>query len=259
MTADVVVDIGNSRIKWGRVANGRVMEAAAFGHDEPAAWQHQADQWELHRASRWVLAGVVPAVIDQFSHWLTARGMKTHVLTNHLFRHANNLGFTTAVEEPDRIGIDRLLTAFAGWRRVGGKTPVAILNVGTALTLDFVEQDGVHRGGVILPGPRLMARSLHQHTARLPLIDIKPVVPTKLWGENTEQAIALGIAHTVLGMADRMVRNWVETRPTPTTVFVTGGDAGFFEGFKFTTNVVGPQTDPQLTLDGIRLAAEEFL
>lgn len=261
MTPDVVVDVGNSRIKWGRVADGRVAEAAAFGHDEPVAWKRQAELWGLHDASRWVLAGVVPVVVERFCHWLAARGESACILTNDRFDPdlTPGSGFRTGVREPGRVGIDRLLTAFAAWRRAGGGTSAVALNVGTAMTLDFVERDGLHRGGAILPGPRLMARSLSQHTAKLPEVDIRPRVPTEAWGEDTEGAIELGIANAVLGVADQMVWDWAAARPTPPAVFVTGGDGGYFDGYVFTADVAGVTLDPHLTLDGIRLAAEECL
>ena len=52
---------------------------------------------------------------------------------------------------------------------------------------------------------RLMAKSLHGYTAKLPLIEIKPKLPTNIWGRNTESAIQLGIANAVLGVADQLI------------------------------------------------------
>ena len=164
--------------------------------------------------------------------------------------------FQTAVEEPELIGTDRLLTALAAWKRTPRSRPVVAINVGTAMTIDFVEADGLHRGGAILPGPRLMAKSLHDHTAKLPLVEIDPEPPILLWGPNTEEAIELGIANAILGAADQMVWDWAAKRSLATWVYVTGGDAGYFRGFVFTADVGGFVIDPTLTLDGIRLAAE---
>lgn len=255
MTPDVVVDVGNSRIKWGRVAGGRVVEAAAFGHDEPVGWKRTAGLWGLTGASRWAVAGVVPRVVDRFTDWLAARGWQAAPVTNAVFDE-HYYEFHTAVEEPDRIGIDRLLTSLAAWRRADNRASAVVLNVGTAMTLDFVERGGRHRGGAILPGPRLMARSLHEHTAKLPLVDVRPEPPVTIWGDNTEEAIALGIANAVRGVADQMVWDWAAANVWPPFVFVTGGDAGYLDGFEFTADVAGVVRDPHLTLDGIRLAAE---
>jgi type III pantothenate kinase len=261
VTPDVVVDVGNTRIKWGLVSGGRITEVVAFDHDDPVGWKRCCELWGLTASARWALAGVVPRVMYRFEAWLTAHGMSARAVTNDLFNgdvFDDNVPFefVTAVEEPEQIGIDRLLTAFAAWRRAPLGASAIALNVGTAMTIDFVESSGMHRGGAILPGPRLMARSLHEYTAKLPLVEIDPELPVTIWGENTETAIELGIANAILGVADQMVWDWASRRETPPAVFATGGDAGYFRGFVFTADVSKFEIDPTLTLDGIRLAAE---
>lgn len=258
MTPDVVVDVGNTRIKWGRVTDRMIAEVAAFDHDDPIAWKRKSELWGLGAGSRWALAGVHPRALRRFEDWLTARDVTPCEITTDLFcdELEERFEFHTAVEESGRIGVDRLLTAFAAWRREAGRAPVVVLNVGTAMTIDFVEPDGTHRGGAILPGPRLMARSLHDHTAKLPLVEIDPALPCEVWGANTEAAISLGVANAVLGAADQMVWDWAALQKKPPAVYATGGDVGYFDGFVFTADVARFVIDPTLTLDGIRLAAE---
>lgn len=256
MTPDVVVDVGNTRIKWGLVSGGRVAEVAAFDHDDPVGWKRQCEAWGLAPPARWAVATVVPRVRLRFETWLTARGMSAVTITSELFEDEGPFAFVTEVDEPERIGIDRLLTAFAAWRRAPLGASAIALNVGTAMTIDFVESSGLHRGGAILPGPRLMSRSLHEFTAMLPQVEVDPKLPTLAWGSDTEQAIELGIANAILGAADQMVWDWASGQKTPPWVFATGGDVGYFRGFVFTADLGGFVIDPLLTLDGIRLAAE---
>jgi type III pantothenate kinase len=256
VTPDVVADIGNSRMKWGRVAEGRMIEVAAFDHDDAIGWKRQCELWGVNESTRWALAGVVPRELQRFEMWLSARGMARVIIDNHLFTDGGPLGFATRVEEPRRIGVDRLLTAFAAWRRTPRGASTIALNVGTAMTIDFVTAKGRHCGGAILPGPRLMARSLHEYTAKLPMVEIAPKLPIMSWGENTEDAIRLGIANAILGAADQMVWDWASCRPVPPWVFATGGDVGYFRQYEFTADLGGFVIDPALTLDGIRIAAE---
>jgi type III pantothenate kinase len=196
--------------------------------------------------------------MGRFGNWLTARGMSVMTITNDLFTDDEDdlFMFVTDVDEPERIGIDRLLTALAAWRRTPREASAVALNVGTAMTLDFVESGGWHRGGAILPGPRVMARSLHEFTAKLPQVEIDPKLPTLSWGSDTEQATKLGIANAILGAADQMIWDWASEQKTPPWVFATGGDVGYFRGFVFTADLGGFVIDPSLTLDGIRIAAE---
>ncbi len=255
MTPDIVVDIGNSRMKWGRCEDGVVAEMVRLPHDSPVDWKRQAEMWELSTITRWAVAGVVPREIDRFRDWLVARRTNPTVITNDLFATGGPTGFVTKVDELHRIGIDRLLTSFAAYRR-HQPAPVVVINVGTAMTVDFVQKNGTHVGGVILPGPRLMAKSLHDYTAKLPVVDIVPWLPSTFVGRNTVQAIEVGIANAVLSVAYQMVWDWVQYTGRSPWVYATGGDVGYLRGFNFNAAVAGFEIDPALTLDGIRLSAE---
>lgn len=258
MTPDIVVDVGNSRMKWGRCVGGVVTEMVSLSHDAAVDWKRQAEEWDTSERTRWAVAGVVPHQIQRLQDWLAARGVTPAVVTNDLFADGGPTGFVTKVEELHRIGIDRLLTSYAAYCRHLALTSVAVINVGTAMTIDFVRGAGVHVGGVILPGPQLMAKALHTYTAKLPQIPINPKLPTNIWGTNTESAIKLGIANAILGAADQLLWDWAVHAGDPPWVFATGGDVEYFRGFHFTADVARFDIDPFLTLDGIRLAAEHL-
>jgi type III pantothenate kinase len=256
VTPDIVVDVGNSRMKWGRCEGGKVTEMVSLPHDSPVEWKRQAEVWGVDELTRWTIAGVAPQSLHRFSDWLSARGVTPKTITSELFEDGGPTELATAVEEISRIGVDRLLTSLAAYSRSPPSSPVAVINVGTAMTIDFVTRDGVHVGGVILPGPQLMTRSLHAHTVKLPLIEIDPVLPVSIWVRNTEEAIELGIANAILGAADQLVWDWAAHAAQPPWVYAAGGDVGYFRGFVFTADVAEFVIDPHLTLEGIRLAAE---
>jgi type III pantothenate kinase len=252
----VVVDVGNSRVKWGRVRKGRIVAQSAFPHDNPVGWKRTAQEWKLRREDVWIVAGVHPKQVLRVVDWIRSRTARCHVLdTSSFLKIAPKLGLTLDVEKPERVGIDRLLSATSAMKRTRSNVPLVVITVGTAMTVDFL--DGTRRflGGAILPGPRLMARSLKKHTAKLPLIDLLPALPTNVWGRNTKEAMALGIASAVLGSADQLVWDFAKTLPTPPHVVLTGGDFEYFRGYVFTADVHGITFVPELTLDGLRLAA----
>lgn len=256
MTPDVVVDIGNSRMKWGLCEDGRVITMESLRHEDVVEWKRLAEQWELNESARWAMAGVAPAPMKRFGDWLAARKASVTTISGELFSEDGPLKMVTAVDEVESIGVDRLLAALAAFSRVPAETSAVAISVGTAMTIDFVEPDGTHVGGVILPGPELMARSLHEYTAKLPHIDIDPILPVEVWGTNTENAIQLGIANAILGAADHLVWDWASSSARPPWVFATGGDVGYFRGFRFTADVGKLLIEPTLILDGIRIAAE---
>jgi type III pantothenate kinase len=101
-----------------------------------------------------------------------------------------------------------------------------------------------------------MARSLHDHTARLPCVELEAGPRKVVFGSNTADAIAVGIAAAVIGAADQLLWDWATKCNPPPNVFITGGDFKYFHGFHFTADTTRLVIDPALTLDGIRIAAE---
>ncbi|MBA4066292.1 MAG: hypothetical protein C0501_21765 [Isosphaera sp.] len=251
MTPDVVVDVGNTRMKWGRVVGRRVTERVSLPLGKPSVWADQFARWQLTAAGRWAVAGVNPRRQRRIVSWLGLRSAAVVTIDHWTFD-----GLKVGVENPTKVGIDRLLTALAARRAAPPGRPVIVINVGTAMTVDLIDAGDTFAGGAILPGPALMARSLHEHTAKLPRLAIDPVPPVGTWGRNTRDAIEVGIGAAVVGAADFLVWEWGARFEPPPCVYVTGGDSGYFAGFRFTADVGPAVIDDNLTLEGVRLAAE---
>jgi type III pantothenate kinase len=259
MTPDVVVDVGNSRVKWGRVVDRRVTDFAALPHDEPVQWKRQAEAWALNAGTSWVVAGVHPPQIMRFVDWATARedwveAVDTARLRSLTFPRQFHLD--PSLPEPESIGVDRVLTALAARSRTPNGIACVVVTVGTAMTVDLVRPDGSFAGGAILPGPTLMARSLSTNTAKLPWVDATADLADFRPGRNTKEAIEVGLAAGVVGAAKYLVREWSRTMTVAPWVFVTGGAASYLSGVTFPIEPAQVVHDCTLTLDGLRLAAE---
>ena len=248
MKPDVVVDIGNTRIKWGRCVNGRVAEMVSLAGDIPEDWSLQAPKWNLDRGLTWAVAGVQPKWQKLFTRWAEARDGRVVAITR------DHIPIPVEVDEPDAVGIDRLLNALAA-HRIADPQPTIVLSVGTAVTCDLVDHTGTFLGGVIFPGPRLMAESLHAHTAKLPLVDALALPEAEPPGKNTRDAILAGIRYAIVGAAYMLVDRYAAICGSP-WVFVTGGAAGDLGEINFGDPFVGTRAVPTLTLEGIRIAAE---
>jgi type III pantothenate kinase len=176
--------------------------------------------------------------------WLQERGDKVQVLDR-----AAQLPLQVHLDDPGRVGIDRLLNALAanGRRRPGSRA--AIIDAGTAVTVDYVDETGAFRGGAILPGLRLMSQALHAYTALLPLVEVRAPAPPV--GDSTPAAIRAGVFWSVLGGIEALLRQVRGLAVTDLEVFFTGGDGGILAG-QLSAAV---QVWPEMTLEGIRLAA----
>lgn len=241
MTPDVVVDVGNSRIKWGRCAGDRVTEMVSLPHDDEAAWNAELVNWRIATGSTWALSGTQPEQRERLRTWLQNRKHKPHVLDSH-----RQLPLTIDVDSPEKVGLDRLLNAVA-INSVRGKDAAAIIiDAGSAITVDDVDQAGVFRGGAILPGLRLMANALHDYTAKLPLIE--QFVTAPLPAKNTNDAIRAGILLAAVGGIDATVQLLITKNTGAVELFLSGGDARLLAPHLSRSARIWPE----MTLEGIR-------
>ena len=243
MKPDVVVDVGNTRVKWGRCRDGAVVESASLPPEDPPAWEQQRQAWDAGGPLTWVVSGVHPRRRDQVADWVRARGDTVRTLV-----WARELPLQVRLEHPDRVGIDRLLDAVAANSRRRPGIPAAIIDAGSAVTVDWLDADGAFAGGAILPGLRLMALALHEHTALLPLIEVATVPPVP--GTSTPGAMAAGLFWAVAGGARALVEQMAGQAGTRPDVFLTGGDGPLLHP------ALGPDAQlwPAMTLEGIRLS-----
>lgn len=149
-------------------------------------------------------------------------------------------------QSPERIGVDRLVNAIAAFNRT--KNWTIVVDAGTAITIDGINEKGAFLGGMIAPGAETSSKALHHSTALLPQIPINK--PKNVIGKNTEEAIQSGVYWGTIGMVHHlinMMRDEMECQPT---VIATGGDASMLaQNIPAITTVV-----PHLTLEGIDIA-----
>jgi len=253
MSPDVVVDIGNSRIKWGICRENQVVEVIRLPLDDSGAWEGALEA--ISKApTRWAISSVNAAALQRFQGWTKNRG------ETGLLLHYKNLPIRMNVQEPERVGLDRLFGAIAA-RAMAPERPAITVDIGTACTVNLIDVEGIFQGGAILPGPTLMSKALHDYTAKLPLIEIANLHSVSPPGRSTNQAIELGIQSAVGGALDRLIRYFSDIVEAPPVVFLTGGDVGPFEDIDDNSWTPDPEDTrfaPTLVLEGIRIAAESL-
>ena len=217
----LLVDIGNSRVKWATLDGGRLgaQQAASY-----SGWTQ--DDWRAVLLAAPGIDGVLAAsvsaapaaALDAAVRLATGRGA-SFVATS---REAG--GVRNAYREPQLLGVDRWLAVIAGHAAVRGACCVA--DVGTAATFDAVSGDGEHLGGFIIPGPDLMVRSLHGGTADLAGHTAASGAPGAApLADNTRDAIERGCRVAVAAMIDRGVADVGSRLSTPPVLLLTGGAA----------------------------------
>ena len=165
------------------------------------------------------------------------------------------------VDEPERVGLDRLLNAVAAKNELSPRQPSILVDVGSAVTVDWLDEEHVFRGGAIFPGVRMMARALHEHTALLPEIAVGPPAPA-LPGRSTVPAMQAGVFWGVLGGIDMIARRLRQAGSRVPHVYMTGGDAEWIVEALDENDKLPWMDDfaktlwPEQTLVGVMLSAE---
>lgn len=186
----LAIDIGNSTTTVARCEGGQIHRqktvVTSSLHDKGIEELLEGIAEGLTAA---ILASVVPSVTPLLFAALAAKGF--HTL--RLLESGKDSILPLDLETPQTTGVDRLLAARAA--RDGWGVPVVVVQVGTAVTVDAVDNEGVFRGGAILPGPRLWLEGL-SHAALLPSLSPEAIpwdAPT-LPGRSTREAIVGGLA-----------------------------------------------------------------
>ncbi len=245
-TPDIVADVGNSRVKWGRCGGGAVVESVSLPPDDAEAWTAQLARWGPAGPLTWAVAGVHPARRDRLAGWVRARGDAVEVIDAPA-----RLPLRVLLEHPERVGIDRLLDAVAANSRRRPGTPAVVIDAGSAITVDWLTDDGAFAGGAILPGLRLMARALHENTALLPLIEVPTAAPP-LPATTTRAALEAGVYWAAAGGVRAVIERLAAASLRRPDVFLTGGDGPLLHA----QLGLGVLLWPDMTLEGIRLTAE---
>lgn len=222
MIPDVVVDVGNTRIKWGLVArDGPSLQRTVSLPEDPAVWQAELERLPqpLARPRTWVLASVRPARSQRLADWLRARDDRVVLLEK-----AAQLPLNVGLPNPDHAGIDRLLNAVAAKTQLPPHRGAVLISAGSAVTMDWLDEHHTFCGGAIAPGLDLMAETLHRNTALLPLVQVTSPIPP-LPANATIPAMQVGIFLAVAGGIREAVRLYSERARTSPRVFFTGGQA----------------------------------
>jgi type III pantothenate kinase len=136
------------------------------------------------------------------------------------------LPIQNAYATPATLGLDRLAAAVGAWALQPG-SPLLVMDMGTAVTYDFVSAEGVYTGGNIAPGLHLRLKALHAFTDKLPLIT--PDANFAPLGHDTQTAIRSGVMQGMVYEANGYIRELKEVYPT-LFAFLTGGDLIYFDG-----------------------------
>ncbi|MBI4581123.1 MAG: type III pantothenate kinase [Planctomycetes bacterium] len=242
----LLVSIGNTRVAIAPWADGRRGAARHVKLDPVGRAVAEAQAvWDTFPADgrrAAVIASVNPPGLDEFRAGCEGRGIGPVLVVGDDL----DLPLPVDLPEPEKVGIDRLCAAAAAYEKM--KCACVVADFGTAVTIDLIADNGVFLGGTILPGMALAAKSLHEYTALLPLVEVGR--PTHTLGKDTASAIRNGIFAMMAGALREVTERYATDIGKWPPLIVTGGDGeAVASACDFVDHVV-----PDLGLDGLVIA-----
>jgi len=212
----LALDVGNTRLKWALFVGGAMRHHGALILEEISTLNTM--QWKTLPAPDHVIGSNVAGeairhrVEDQLARW--------RALPDWIVAQAEECGVVNGYDRPGLLGPDRWAALIAARHRIPDE-PVLIITVGTAVTIDSLDEEGKFLGGLILPGFGLMLDALEAGTAglRVPSGDFQEF-PT-----NTSNALMSGGVHALAGATARMERLLERRTRRGVKVLLAGGAA----------------------------------
>lgn len=214
----LVIDIGNTRVKF-----------ACFEEDGMVFYGNCLRN-EMEK---------IPNLVPEYDHVKAAICVNTSQIHPGLSEILETLPFffrlshETAVpvkndyHTPKTLGMDRLAAAVGAFRRFPDQNSI-VIDMGTCITMDFVESSGSFKGGNISPGIQMRLEAMYRFTSALPLVDA--ALPTGLLGTSTITALQQGGVAGACREIDAFLSEAADTFGI-VNVILTGGDAHIFESY----------------------------
>ena len=238
----LAIDAGNTLIKCAVYNQSELMSVESYSE-----WT--AEAFEKLRSRYPSIGACLICSTRKVPEWLPGLMDNMGIRYNEL-THQTPLPLGIGYETPGTLGKDRIAAAAGAVDRFPGRN-IAVIDAGTALTIDVVTGEPFFLGGNISPGMRMRFHALHTQTYSLPLVEPGPDVP--LIGRNTRQAILSGVVNGLTYEIDNSI-NSLKNKYNDLAVIITGGDAPYLASRLKNTIFV----DENLVLNGLNAILRNF-
>ena len=206
----LIIDIGNTLVKYAIFSSDEIVIIYKKNDVEISFMQELIQK---HHVNDVIISSVRDKVDGDF-------GIKTLYL-NHL----TPLPITINYETPETLGNDRIANIVAASVLYPNKN-ILIIDAGTCITIDFIDQNKEYQGGRISPGIEMRYKSLHKYTSNLPKLTISNTA--QQIGKDTNSSIVSGVEKGVVAEIETIIDDFINENED-LFVIVTGGDTFFFE------------------------------
>ena len=246
----LLIDIGNTRVKWVTYA-GQTLESYQWLSLRNSDWSGQLASifTDMERPVKVVAANVAGPQAAEIIAGVIPRTWQ--VTPEFVHTGVEFAGLKNGYRDPAQLGIDRWAAMVAAWIECG--SAFCLVSCGTAITVDLVNDTGMHLGGYIIPGIDLMRDSLLNATGLIKSYDLKS--HDMLPGTTTTACVNNGTSKAAASLVDRVLAEARSDMGEELSCKLTGGAAEVLDSLideKF-------ENDPMLVLKGLELITREKL
>lgn len=218
------IDIGNTNIVVGLLDEKNIKMSNRISTDKSKTSFELFSQFEnmleffkvdINQIEGGIISSVVPELTNQVSEAVVHLINKAPLIVGPGIK----TGLNIKIDNPQTLGSDRVADAVAAIEEY--KTPLIIVDMGTATTISVIDKSKNHIGGMIIPGIKTSLNALSSHASQLPYISIE--APKKLIGKNTIDCMKSGIVIGNAAMIDGLIDRIEEDLDEKATVIATGG------------------------------------
>jgi type III pantothenate kinase len=216
MKKTLCFDFGNTRKKCGYFENDAFKNEIVVEDDSVETIEKLLEQYHPHNT---ILASVI-------EHNNAIENLLAEKTSFHKLSHLSKVNFTTAVGKPQTIGADRLALIAAAVHFYPNKNNL-VIGLGSCITYNFITQNNQFIGGAISPGMEMRFKSMHDHTAFLPMVQKDWNFPVIAYDTKTnlQSGVIAGITFEIDGFIDYYAGKYGNFN-----VVLTGGDSAYFAG-----------------------------
>jgi type III pantothenate kinase len=235
------IDVGNSFVKVAAMADGRWKLVYRDNIQNEARFYSWLAE---HRNAKLVVCSVIKRISGEIRKRVPESGL-TILDHNHIPDQLFDY------DSPDSLGMDRFFSCYGAWTLT--EDNVVVIDAGSACTIDYMNEESVFCGGVIMPGHRLLIRSVSKELPELP--EPEGGIPVTWPGKSTIDCLGWGTTGVFLFSISAFLEKYRHTFGD-FKLFLTGGDTGILENHITDYPV---QTNPFLIFEGMNAFRKRYL
>lgn len=248
----LVLNAGNSNIALGIYEQNKLkyhwrMETNRHKTEDEYAMQVKAFFSHVEISFEQIKGIIISSVVPPIMYVLEEMCSKYFHIKPLIVGPGVKNGLNIKYENPREVGADRIVNAVAAIEEYGGRSPLIVIDFGTAITYCYINEKGDYLGGAIAPGIAISTEALYSKASKLPRIEISR--PSNVIGKNTISAMQSGIIFGFVGQVEGIVSRMKEHSKAEPLVVATGSLAKIIANETTMIDIV----DDLLTLKGLHV------